>query len=131
MRRIYDRESLLVSVRREVSRILNTRVHLRDTCADLAKGTVLDYGLPDFSASTAASEIELLRLSEVIARKIMQGEPRLAEVRVVLRPDEASPRRVNGVIRASLRIGTVVEPVTFPLQMEGGMRPTVPGAGRG
>jgi len=130
-RRVDDRQALIESIYREVSRILNTRAHLRGVSQELAQGTVLDYGLPDFSPVTAANEPELSSLGELIARKISEGEPRLAGVRVLLKKDPAGPKRVIGVIRAALRIGEVVEPVTFPLQIEGGSGPVLSDIGIG
>ena len=116
--RIFDRRDLRESVRIEVGRILNTRCQLTGELARLAEGTVLDYGLPDFSALSATGVSDLQRLSEIIARKVAAGEPRLADVRVVLKPDPHDPKAVIGAMRASLRIGTVMEPVTFPLSID-------------
>ena len=130
-RRIYDHQALIESIHKEVSRILNTRAHLRGTLQELAQGTVLDYGLPEFAPVAAASEVELGELASLVARKIAAGEPRLNEVRVILKRDPASPKRVIGVIRASLKIGEVVEPVTFPLQIEGAASPALSNIGIG
>ena len=130
-RRVDDRQALIESIYREVSRILNTRTHLRGVSQELAQGTVLDYGLPDFAPVASANELELSTLGDLIARKIAEGEPRLAGVRVALKKDPASPKRVIGVVRASLRIGEVVEPVTFPLQIEGVSGPVLSDIGIG
>jgi type VI secretion system protein ImpF len=116
--RVLERNALMQSVRAETAAILNTRTHLRGVKAALAAGTVLDYGLPDFSSLSAASIPDLNELSELMARKIAAGDPRLTNVRVLLRADKANPKAVTGAIFASLRFGTEMEPVTFPLQVD-------------
>jgi type VI secretion system protein ImpF len=109
--------ALADSVRNEVARLLNTRAHLRGRNAELAAGTVLDYGLPDFASRSAASGSDLETLAASIADKLAASEPRLEGVRVVLQPDPRDPKAVTGTIYASLRAGMQMEPVTFPVQI--------------
>ncbi|HXS93996.1 MAG TPA: type VI secretion system baseplate subunit TssE [Candidatus Limnocylindrales bacterium] len=116
--RVFGRRELRESVRVEVARILNTRAHLKGESQSLAEGTVLDYGLPDFYAYSASSNSDLEQLANTIAKKIAAGEPRLSEVRVLLKADPTNPKAVLGIIRASLRLGTVIEPVNFPLSLD-------------
>jgi type VI secretion system lysozyme-like protein len=93
---------------------------LRGALRELAKGTVLDYGLPDFSALSAASEGDLKFLAQSIASQITAYEPRLRNVSVVLLPHASNPKAVQGVIDASLLIGKVYEPVTFQIEFDPG-----------
>jgi type VI secretion system lysozyme-like protein len=111
--RIYTLEQLADSVRREVARLLNTRSLAKDR-----NGSVLDYGLPDFSWMSAASGDDRRLLADTIARKIAAFEPRLTQVRVTLDRDPSDPRRLVGSINAILLTETLREPVSFPLLMD-------------
>jgi type VI secretion system lysozyme-like protein len=111
--RIYTLDELADSVRREVARLLNTRSLAKDR-----NGSVLDYGLPDFSWMSAASGDDRRLLADTIARKIAAFEPRLTQVRVTLERDPSDPRRLTGSIHAILFTETLREPVFFPLLMD-------------
>ena len=116
--RVLEERSLRESVRLDLSRLLNTRSSLRGTLQELAEGTILDYGLPDFSALTPASDADRNFLAKTVAARISAHEPRLRNVRVRLEPDAAYPHKVQGVVTASLVTGDVYEPVTFYMAME-------------
>jgi type VI secretion system lysozyme-like protein len=109
--RVLDRAELAASVRGEVSRLLNTR------CASWedGAGTVIDYGLPDFSWMSASSDDDRQRLAAMIAHKVACFEPRLREVRVTIRRDESNPRAVLGMLEGVLLVESIREPVSFPL----------------
>jgi type VI secretion system lysozyme-like protein len=109
--RVLDSGELRRSVRQEVSRLLNTR------CAtwEDRTGTVLDYGLPDFSWMSPASETDRQLLAATIARKVACFEPRLREVRVTIQRDETNPRTVLGMLEGVLLVESIREPVSFPL----------------
>jgi type VI secretion system lysozyme-like protein len=115
--RVLDITALLESVRNDVARLLNTRAHLRGRSAELAAGTVMDYGLPDFSFRSAKSGSDMDELAAEMTRRLSASEPRLAAVRVVLQMDPGNPQRITGTIFASLRTGMQMEPVTFPVQI--------------
>ena len=124
--RILDAPALRESVRQDLLRLLNTRATLRGVILQLAEGTVLDYGLPDLSSLTPASDEDRNLLARSVAARISAHEPRLRNVRVVITPHPTSPRSVQGAIMASLLIGQVYEPVTFHISMElGGKAPAV------
>ena len=120
--RVYDREGLMQSVQRELARLLNTR-RISNTVLDPLKATVLDYGIPDFSSLSAASPTDRQHLSTLITSAIVAFEPRLQNVRVELTESTIDHRAVDGVIAGMLRIGTLLEPVAFPvlLHRESGM----------
>lgn len=82
------------------------------------QGTVLGYGLPDFSALAPASSEDRRRLGDAIAQRIAAYEPRLCEVRVTVDPPAGNPTVLAGVIEASLRVGSVYEPVSFHVTMD-------------
>jgi type VI secretion system protein ImpF len=117
-----DAPAFRESVRQDLSRLLNTRASLRGSVLQIAEGTVLDYGLPDLSSLTPASESDRTALAKAVAARISTHEPRLRNVRVIIGPDPASPRSVQGVITASLVMGQIYEPVTFHLSMELGSK---------
>jgi len=108
--RVEIREELRESVRREVARLLNTRC-LRDE----RNGTVIDYGMPDFSWMSAASGDDRRLLADTIARKVAAFEPRLRQVRVTIEPDAKDRRAVVGTIEATLVVESLREPISFPL----------------
>ena len=81
----------------------------------MVAGTVLDYGVPDLAPLSPANESDQLRLAEMLAQRIAAYEPRLRDVRVVLAPSSESPVALQGRVVASLRVGSVYEPVSFLL----------------
>jgi type VI secretion system lysozyme-like protein len=121
--RVLEERSLRESVRQDLWRLLNTRSGLRGPLQQLVEGTVLDYGLPDFSALTPASDGDRKLLAKEVADRISAHEPRLRNVRVVLEPDPVYPHKVQGAITASLVAGDVYEPVTFYMALELGSSP--------
>jgi type VI secretion system protein ImpF len=98
--------------------LLNTRSCLSDALGELVQGTVLGYGLPDFSARAPASSEDRHWLGAAIAQRIAAYEPRLCEVRVAMDPPSGNPAALAAVIEASLRVGSVYEPVSFQITME-------------
>lgn len=113
--RIHDVDTLRESVKREVARLLNTRRPHPETVGDHDELTVVDYGIPDFSHLNGASSTDRLRLAVILARAISAFEPRLAQVEVSLDPVPGKPARLAGRINAMLEVGSVKEPVSFPL----------------
>jgi type VI secretion system lysozyme-like protein len=109
--RVQNRQQLRESVRRELYRLLNTRCPTR---AD-RNGTVIDYGIPDFSWMSSSSGDDRQQLAEIIARKVAAFEPRLAHVRVMFDEEQTDPRAVEGTISAVLIVEAIREPVSFPL----------------
>jgi type VI secretion system lysozyme-like protein len=109
--RVYGRVELRESIRRELVRLLNTRCTARRD----RNGTVIDYGIPDFSWMSASSADDRQLLAETLARKIASFEPRLREVRVTIEPDASDVRCVVGSIEATLVVETIRESVSFPL----------------
>jgi type VI secretion system lysozyme-like protein len=116
--RAFDAHHLRESVRADLVRLLNTRTNLRGNIRQLAQGTVLDYGIPNFSPISAASEQQQVALAKRIEDVISTYEPRLRNVKVLIQIDKSDPRKLLGVVYASLVIGSVVEPVYFPLALD-------------
>jgi type VI secretion system lysozyme-like protein len=116
--RAFDAHSLRESVRADLVRLLNTRTNLRGNIRELAQGTVLDYGIPDLSPISAADEQQRAGLAKRVEAVISTYEPRLQSVKVIIQPDKTDPRKLLGIVYANLVIGSVVEPVYFPLALD-------------
>lgn len=113
--RILNRSAIRESIIRDLSRLLNTRGPLFGPVPLGAANTVLNYGIPDFSALSAASEADAASLSTTIAERISRFEPRLRDVRVSLIKNPEAHNSLIGLIYANLILGGVREPVSFPL----------------
>jgi type VI secretion system protein ImpF len=120
--RALDAHKLRESVRADLVRLLNTRTNLRGNIRELAQGTVLDYGIPDLSPISAASEQQQVALAKRIEAVISTYEPRLRNVKVIIQIDKSDPRKLLGVVYANLVIGSVVEPVYFPLALDASVK---------
>jgi len=116
--RVLDRPAVVASVAREIVRLFNTRCPHPERPGAAATGWVLDYGVPDFGALSAASAPDRERYAAVLSRLLLAFEPRLSQVRIVLQPVPGEPARLRGAIAAELRLGTVREPVSFPLLLQ-------------
>jgi type VI secretion system lysozyme-like protein len=112
-----DYASLGAAVGAELSRLLNTRCHLRESLNDAAD-TVLEYGIPDLTEFCPSNEADQVRLAGLLERKIGAYEPRLCNVSVVLSPAPLTAIGLTGRISASLRAGSVYEPVSFSLAID-------------
>jgi len=113
--RTLDPRGLRESVRRELERMLNTRSSLPvDRLAEREDLTVLEYGIPDLSAFSAANEDDQRLLTSLIARAVAAFEPRLRRVRVAFERLEDGQRSLLLRIDAELTADEVAEPVSFP-----------------
>ncbi|MCC7155032.1 MAG: type VI secretion system baseplate subunit TssE [Bryobacterales bacterium] len=112
--RVLYPKDVVDSVRREVHRLLRTRVPVTWT-PNLADLTVIDYGLPDYSAIDPANPDDCLAISAIVAARVAAFEPRLRNVRVRLEPDPEKRGTLTGILEADLWIDMVREPVSFPL----------------
>jgi type VI secretion system protein ImpF len=110
-----DRSSIRESVVRDLSRLLNTRAPLFGPVPERAAHSVLNYGVPDFSSLSPRSEQDAAGLSALLADRIACFEPRLTDIRVVLIKNPESHNSLIGLVYASLILGKVREPVSFPL----------------
>jgi type VI secretion system lysozyme-like protein len=114
--RMQNTGEVVASVRREISRLLNTRV-VPGHRASAARLSVVDYGIGDFSHISAADTLEVEALATRLTRAIHSFEPRLLNPRVILQADPSDPRKVIGQMEAKLMIGMIPEPVCFPLEL--------------
>ena len=111
--RALDGISLRDSVRREISRLLNTRCPVTED----RNGSVIDYGVPDFGHTNAASESDRNSLAATLARRLAVYEPRLRDIRLTVMQDPLDPLGVMGSIEGTLVTEWLSEPVSFPLSI--------------
>lgn len=111
--RTLSRRDLRESVRRELERLLNTRVQLPLHQLETRERTVIDYGVPDFGTFSARSDEQRRRLGVILAKAIETYEPRLRQVKVELRASPASADVLLGRVEAMLVVESVREPVSF------------------
>lgn len=116
--RTLDVESLRESVRRELSRLLNTRCPPVEREGALQQRTTVNYGIPDFSPLSASNAGDMAKLAAGVEAAIQAFEPRLNSPRVTMRQVQGSPSRAEGVIQGHLVIETVKEPVSFQLALD-------------
>jgi type VI secretion system protein ImpF len=111
--RIYGYEAVRLSIARDLQRLLNTRRAPAPFTPHAA--TVLDYGVPEFSHLSASSATDRHTLAELLRAAIVAFEPRLQDVSVTLEPDPRTPSGLLGYIASKVRLGSFLEPVTFPV----------------
>jgi type VI secretion system protein ImpF len=116
--RVFDEAGLKGSVRAAVSRILNSRSSLPVHLREYVRGTVLDYGIPDTTNFSPASETDRNALGDLIAHSIARYEPRLRDVTVTIEPHPSNPRAMIGILRASLLVDSRERPVSFPIDID-------------
>jgi type VI secretion system lysozyme-like protein len=108
--RLLDRAGLEASIGRELLRLLNRRSAPGAT----AVPTVLDYGLPDWSALHPANPEDRARLARSIVRAVQVFEPRLRDARAEVAP---SPRDHGAlVVRLTARLALGAD--SWPLQFD-------------
>jgi type VI secretion system protein ImpF len=106
------------SVERELHRLLNSRSRISLSDFADAKLTVVDYGIPDYTALSARSDTDRFQIATAIAYAIAHFEPRLTNT--IVTPIGAA----NGItialfqIDADLPIANTVRRVRFTLAAE-------------
>jgi type VI secretion system protein ImpF len=112
-------DALRASIARELARLLNTRSRLTfDEFAE-SDGSVIDYGVPDFSDRSLQSGPDRDGIAAAIARAIALFEPRLVDVKVGFAFPAASAGRAILTINAQMRAGQSVTHVAFELAANG------------
>lgn len=113
------------SIGAELARLLNTRCAA--SLAQLAgrERTVLDYGLPDYSAYYTGSLDDRRKLTALVQSTVQAFEPRLREVEVELALPGHSRHALDVAIRAKVLLEGRLEPVAFRVAAlaEGGGAP--------
>jgi type VI secretion system lysozyme-like protein len=118
--RILDRSGVRESIRRELTRLLNTRrpEYGAQAIAGL-EPTVIEYGLADYSAMHTQDPEAQKRLSAMIRDAIERFEPRLREPKVEARPLAGSEKALLVAVSGTVTIGREVERMTFSVSVAG------------
>jgi type VI secretion system protein ImpF len=113
---VHGLDQVKQAVTRDLEALLNTR---RERFEDLppefteARQSLVNYGLPDFSALSLQSLEDRNRIRRVLEQTIALFEPRLTRVRVTLEAPRAHEQTLRFRIDAMLRVEPAPEPVTF------------------
>lgn len=124
----FDAAGLQASIANEIASLLNTRCSL--TMAEFleCQGTVLDFGIPDFSSLSCRSAEDLATVSQAVQHAIALFEPRLSHTQVVALPDDSGHRgQAKLQISGAVRLGLVLRRVDFdiPVNLSDGVSEAV------
>ena len=110
-------EQLQASIGRELSRLFNTRSRLPPSEFHQNSGTVIDYGVPDFSALYARRGDDVALLESSLTRAVTLFEPRIQNVSVKVQgvADRADAALVQ--VAGDVMIGLKPQRVSFELEM--------------
>jgi type VI secretion system protein ImpF len=124
----FDSAGLQTSIANELASLLNTRSGL--TMAEFLKcqGTVLDFGIPDFSSLSCRSTSDLASVSQAVQHAIALFEPRLSHTQVIAIHDDSGHRgQANLQISGAVRLGMTLRRVDFdiPVNLSDGVSKAV------
>lgn len=114
-----DAAGLRVSLARDLSHLLNARSRLPLSRYVDEVASVIDWGLPDFSALSAQSGGDRQLLRQAVLQAIACFEPRLQHVHVEVDTWPDDPHRARLNIDAAVRIGRELRRVEFALPADG------------
>jgi type VI secretion system protein ImpF len=112
---LHGDDALRQSVEQELSRLLNTRSRLTFEAFGQSDGTVVDYGVPDFSERSLRSDTDRDAIAAVIRRAIAMFEPRLADATVKFTFPSGADKNPLLVIDGKLNASTSVRHVFFEM----------------
>jgi type VI secretion system lysozyme-like protein len=120
---MYNKDELIGSVIKEASYLLNTRCKIpykdyeRMDVASLSYGVPQLYGLFDASYADPSKTEDRLKLCRFIANALRIFDPRLDNVSVIIDRYDQLTQRAHLTITADLKMGNIVEAVSFPVEM--------------
>lgn len=119
-----DSFGLKKSLAREMGQLFSTKSRLTVSEYLSHELTVLDYGLPDFTALSPASENDIALVTEVLTKCLDKYEPRLSMVLVTVKPDAANKTAAHATVMAAVTIDRQALRVDFDVAFTplGGMR---------
>jgi type VI secretion system protein ImpF len=125
----FDAAGLQASIANELSSLLNTRSRLTMGEFLQCQGTVLDFGIPDFSSLSCKSSDDLAAVSQAVQHAIALFEPRLSHTHVVAIHDDSSNHRGQAKLQISgaVRLGMTLRRVDFdiPVSLSDGVSEAV------
>lgn len=110
-------EQLHASIGRELSRLFNTRSRLPPSEFHLNSGTVIDYGVPDFSALYARRGDDVAVLESALAQAVTLFEPRMVNVTVKVQALAERADAAAVTVGGDVMIGLKPQRVSFELEM--------------
>lgn len=113
--RVLDQSALKESVRREIERLLNSRCPVSTELIGDDERTVVNYGIPDFSALSPRNSHDRKLLADIVTQTVNAFEPRLRGAQVIVERFEEDEHALIVRLEANLFVGTVNEPVSFPV----------------
>ena len=119
------------SIRAEIMRLIDTRraISVEAALAEPGPLTVLDYGIADIT-SLMPDNIDDRRLIRLALEKAIAAfEPRLARPNVQVELRSGHPGCLRLEITGMMRVGNVMEPVAFPIDL--GPQRTIQAASHG
>ena len=124
----FDAAGLQASIANEIASLLNTRSSL--TLSELlqCQGTVLEFGIPDFSSLSCRSTDDLATVSQAVQHAISLFEPRLSHTQVVAMQDDSGHRgQAKLQISGAVLLGMVLRRVDFdiPVNLSDGVSEAV------
>lgn len=108
------------ALRRDLEWLMNSRRIIQEPpehCKELRR-SVYSYGLPDTASMSLFSAADQAILLKAIESAVELFEPRLARVRVTLRPVLESTRSVHFLIEGLLRVDPEPVPILFDSSLD-------------
>lgn len=118
-RRYLDLDGVAESVQREIQTLLNTRCGWGETEIDYDDRGVPDFGLIDLSHLYTGNPRDRQALARHVAKTIAAYEPRMTRINVVVEAVQKETGRLQLRVEGGLRFGDTVEPISFPVQVDG------------
>ena len=119
-----DYNSLIASVMREVSYILNTRRGARQAFYNEIEDDAVYFGLPalfgfsDFQSFDALSTTERRKIIGLCEKSIAMFEPRLTEVSITVGAYDVPTQSLESSVSGLLRLENRLERVQFPVSID-------------
>ena len=113
-----NKRELYESVLKELTRLLNTRRPYTEEDGQNWDRSVIDYGVPDFSAFSPSDINDQEKLASNIKETLEIYETRLRDIRIHI---EEHPKKIRALkirIEGILTFESIREPVSFPLIIE-------------
>jgi type VI secretion system protein ImpF len=110
-------QQMEASVARELARLFNTRSRLSLSDMSQSTGTVIDYGVPDFSALSPRRGEDRELLERALVQSITDFEPRLSNVKVKVEPAPDRGDVAAVVVNADMTVGLQAQRVSFSLNL--------------
>jgi len=118
--RILDRAGLMESLQRELRRLLNTRrPEFKSAALAGTEPTVIEYGLPDYSAMYTQNTEDRKKLANLVQSTIESFEPRLRDPKVEVTVLGNSEKALLVKVAGTVQIGRETERVSFAVSVSG------------